>query len=161
MQSVLQFSRFCSQAYVSHSKRIAAEKKCREAVDLSNELPKDVILERTSALSLLASAIFLQQRYAEAIPIYQQALDMDRGYRKPDDADLARDHCNLARAFAMTSCLALRVHLLQRRMDARLSKRRCVAMIQKELVRPLAAGMSKGFVSAWELAPETPKEEKK
>jgi hypothetical protein len=37
------------------------------------------------------------------------------------------------------------------------SKRRCVAFISKNVVVPLAAGQSKGFVSAWQLAPEEPK----
>lgn len=39
------------------------------------------------------------------------------------------------------------------------SKRRCIAFIDKGVVVPLAAGMSKGFVSAWQLDPEGPKAE--
>jgi tetratricopeptide (TPR) repeat protein len=78
-----------------------AEQKCRNAVALSDRLPSDVVLERSDARSLLANAIFLQRRFSDAIPIYEQALDLDRGYRKPDDADLASDYANLGRAYAM------------------------------------------------------------
>lgn len=78
-----------------------AEQRCRDAVALSDNLPSEVVLERTDARSLLANAIFLQRRFSDAIPIYEQALDLDKGYRKPDDADLASDYANLGRAYAM------------------------------------------------------------
>jgi len=83
-----------------------AERKCRKAVDISDELPKDVILERSSARALLANSIYLQRRFQEAIPLYEQALALDKGYRKPDDADLASDYANLGRAYAGTGDLA-------------------------------------------------------
>lgn len=78
-----------------------AEQRCRDAVALSDNLPSEVVLERSEARSLLANAIFLQRRFSDAIPIYEQALDLDKGYRKPDDADLASDYANLGRAYAM------------------------------------------------------------
>lgn len=78
-----------------------AETKCREAVEISNQLPKEVVLERSGARSLLANSIFLQKRFEESIPIYEDALKLDQGYRKPDDADLASDYWNLGRAYAM------------------------------------------------------------
>lgn len=78
-----------------------AEQKCRDAVALSDNLPREVVLERSDAKSLLANAIFLQHRFSEAIPLYEQALNLDKGYRKPDDADLATDYANLGRAYAM------------------------------------------------------------
>jgi TonB family protein len=80
----------------------AAETKCREAVEISNRLPKEVVLERSGAMSLLANSIFLQKRFEESIPVYEEALKLDLGYRKPDDADLASDYWNLGRAYAMT-----------------------------------------------------------
>jgi TonB family protein len=83
-----------------------AERKCRDAVEISNELPKEIILERSGARGLLANAIFLQKRYQEAIPLYEEALALDKGYLKPDDADLATDYANLGRAYAMTGGLA-------------------------------------------------------
>ena len=79
-----------------------AETKCREAVEISDRLPKEVVLERSGARSLLANLIFLQKRFEESIPIYEEALKLDQGYRKPDDADLASDYWNLGRACAMT-----------------------------------------------------------
>jgi TonB family protein len=91
---------------VNKGEYAAAEAKCREAVELSNRLPKDVILERSSARSLLANTIYLQRRYAEAIPIYEDALHLDQGYLKPDDADLASDYWNLGRAYGMVGQIA-------------------------------------------------------
>jgi TonB family protein len=79
-----------------------AEPKCRQAVEISNSLPKEVVLERSDARSLLANSIFLQRRFSEAIPIYEEALELDKGYRKPDDADLASDYANLGRAYGVT-----------------------------------------------------------
>jgi TonB family protein len=86
---------------ITAAKYSDAEQKCRQAVALSNELPSAVILERSDAKSLLANALFLQHRLSEAIPLYEEALELDKGYRKPDDADLASDYANLGRAYAM------------------------------------------------------------
>lgn len=83
-----------------------AERKCRQAVQISNDLPKDVVLERSHARGLLANSIFAQRRFEEAIPLYEEALALDEGYRKPDDADLATDYENLGRAHAMVGQLA-------------------------------------------------------
>jgi tetratricopeptide (TPR) repeat protein len=82
------------------------EKKCREAVEISNELPKDVILERSSARSLLAHSILNQGRIKESIPIYEEALTLDKGFRESNDADLATDYANLGRAHALLGELA-------------------------------------------------------
>jgi TonB family protein len=86
---------------VNAEKYTDAEQRCRQAVALSNELPSEVILERSDAKTLLANTIFLQHRFSEAISLYEQALELDKGYRKPDDADLASDYANLGRAYAM------------------------------------------------------------
>ncbi len=82
-----------------------AEKECRKAVEISNGLPKEVVLERSGARALLANAIFLQKRPAEAIPLYEEALELDKGYRQSDDADLASDYWNLGRAYFATGDL--------------------------------------------------------
>ena len=71
------------------TKFIDAEVKCREVVELSNQLPKDAVLERSDALSLLANDLVSQRRFAESIPFYERALELGRGYLKTDDADLA------------------------------------------------------------------------
>jgi tetratricopeptide (TPR) repeat protein len=73
----------------------------REAVEISNELPKDVILERSSARSLLAHSILNQGRIKESIPLYEEALTLDKGFLKSNDADLASDYANLGRAYAL------------------------------------------------------------
>jgi TonB family protein len=83
-----------------------AELKCREAVEISNNLPKEVVLERSDALSMLANVIFSQRRFADAIPLYEQSLALDKGYRESDDADLASDYANLGRAYAVTGRLS-------------------------------------------------------
>lgn len=83
-----------------------AERECRNAVEISNALPQEVVLERSGARTLLAHSLFLQGRVAEAIPWYEQALDLDKGYRKPNDADLATDYANLGRAYAKSGELA-------------------------------------------------------
>jgi TonB family protein len=83
-----------------------AEQKCRQAVELSNQLPKEVVLERSGALTQLAHSIYLQGRFSDSIPIYQDALDLDKGYRKSNDADLASDYANLGRAYAKAGDLS-------------------------------------------------------
>jgi tetratricopeptide (TPR) repeat protein len=88
------------------TKFVEAEAKCREAVDTSSQLPKDAVLERSDALSLLGNDILSQQRFEESIPLYEKALEIDQGYRKADDADLASDYENLGRAFALTGGLS-------------------------------------------------------
>jgi TonB family protein len=93
------------RSLVNAGKYAEGELKCREAVEISNELPKDVILERSGARAMLANSIFLQNRYAEAVPIYEEALALDKGYLKPNDADLASDYENLGRAYAVTGDL--------------------------------------------------------
>ena len=85
---------------------VEAEPKCRQAVEISNNLPKEVVLERGGALSLLANAIFLQSRFTEAVPLYEQALELDKGYLGPDDADLASNYANLGRAYGAIGDLA-------------------------------------------------------
>jgi len=84
-----------------------AEPKCREAAELSLKLPIEAVLERSSAISTLANVIFLQRRFAESLPYYSRALELDEGYRKPDDADLATDYENVGRAYGATGNLEL------------------------------------------------------
>jgi TonB family protein len=93
------------RSLVQSAKYAEAEPKCRQAVEISDNLPKEVVLERTGALSMLANAIFLQRRFSEAIPLYERALELDKGYRKPDDADLATEYANLGRAYGVTGNL--------------------------------------------------------
>jgi hypothetical protein len=50
------------------------EKACSEAVDLSNKLPSDAILERSTAQSLLGNALILEGKTDESLLHYQEAL---------------------------------------------------------------------------------------
>ena len=88
------------RSLIKDGKYTEAEPACREALEISNTLPKEVVLERSTALSLLANCIFLQRRSSEAIPFYERALELDNGYVRPDDADLASDYENLGRAYS-------------------------------------------------------------
>jgi len=94
------------RSLIHASKLAEAETKCREAVEISNQLPKDAVLERSDALSLLANDLLSQRRFADSIPLYEKALGLDQGYRKADDADLATEYQNLGRAFALTGDLS-------------------------------------------------------
>jgi len=86
---------------VNSGKLREAEKTCGDAVEISNQLPPGSVLERSGARSFLAHAILLQRRFSEAIPLYEEALKLDQGYLKPNDADLATDYANLGRAYFM------------------------------------------------------------
>lgn len=76
-----------------------AEKTCSQAIDLSNKLPSDAVLERSEVQSLLGHALLLQGKTEEALPHYQEALSLDQTILKPNDADLASKYANLGRAY--------------------------------------------------------------
>jgi TonB family protein len=83
-----------------------AEKKCAEALALSDQLPADRILERSESRTMLAHSLLGERRLNDAIPLYEKALDIRRGSEDSDkDADFATDHVNLARAYLMTGQL--------------------------------------------------------
>ena len=92
---------------LNRGKYAEAEAECRRAVKLSNELPATAVLEHSEPRALLGNAIFLQDRVKESIPLYEEALKLDKGYAKPDDADLATDYENLARARAANGDLEI------------------------------------------------------
>jgi TonB family protein len=94
------------RALLNEGKYADAEGHCRHAVSVSNELPKNVVLERSEARALLGNSIYLQRRFQEAIPLYEEALALDKRHRKPDDADLATAYANLGRAYAGAGELA-------------------------------------------------------
>jgi TonB family protein len=76
-----------------------AEKTCSQAIDLSNQLPSDAVLERSEVQSLLGHALLRQGKTEEALPHYQEALSLDQTILKPNDADLASNYANLGRAY--------------------------------------------------------------
>jgi TonB family protein len=82
-------------------KGVEAEKKCNEAVILADQLPQNRVLERSSARTFLGHALFQQHRYAEAVPLYEKAVEIRKNYENSgSDADFASENANLARAYA-------------------------------------------------------------
>lgn len=91
---------------VHDGKNSDAEKKCSEAVSLSDELPTNRIIERSSSRTFLAHSLVAERRPDEAIPLYEKALEIYRGVEHSDrDADFASDHANLARAYFLVGKL--------------------------------------------------------
>jgi TonB family protein len=83
-----------------------AEAECKQAVALSNNLPKDRVAERAGVLSSLANALLGQHRAEEAVPLYEQALALDKTTLKPDSALVAADYWRLAVVYAATKDVA-------------------------------------------------------
>jgi TonB family protein len=85
---------------VRDGKNSDAEKKCSEAVALSDDLPASRIIERSSSRTFLAHALIADHRPDEAIPLHQKALEIRKGVEHSEsDADFAAEHANLARAY--------------------------------------------------------------
>lgn len=83
-----------------------AEKKCLQAVTLADQLPENRVLERSSAQTFLGHSLFHQHRFAEAIPVYEKALEIRKHYEHSDrDADFAEDNANLGRAYFVSGQL--------------------------------------------------------
>lgn len=85
---------------VHEGKNSDAEKKCSEAVALSDELPANRLIERSSSRTFLAHALIAERRPDDAIALYQKALEIRKGVEHSErDADFASEHANLARAY--------------------------------------------------------------
>ncbi|HKI26662.1 MAG TPA: TonB family protein [Candidatus Sulfotelmatobacter sp.] len=86
--------------FVKQGKATDAELKCRETVAISDQLPDSKVLERSDARVFLGHALYLQHKYADAVPVYQQAVDIRRPYEhSARDADFASENASLARAY--------------------------------------------------------------
>jgi TonB family protein len=83
-----------------------AEKNCSQAVELSNQLPKDRISERSSVRILLANALMAQHQPPAAIPLYEQALELDKIHLSSSDPAIAADYRRLGGAYAAAHDLA-------------------------------------------------------
>lgn len=82
-------------------KSVEADKKCNGAVVLADQLPQNRVLERSSARTFLGHALFQQHRFAEALPLYEKAVEIRKNYENSgSDADFASENANLARAYA-------------------------------------------------------------
>ena len=83
-----------------------AEKRCSEAVALSDDLPANRIIERSSSRTFLAHALVGERRPNDAIQLYEKALEIYRGVEHSErDADFASDYANLARAYFLVGQL--------------------------------------------------------
>lgn len=85
---------------VHEGKNSDAEEKCSEAVALSDELPANRLIERSSSRTMLGHVLIAEHRPDEAIPLYQKALEIRKGVEHSEkDADFASENANLARAY--------------------------------------------------------------
>ena len=48
---------------------------------------------------MLANTLFLLRRFSDAVPLYEQALELDKGRLAADDADLGASYANVGRAY--------------------------------------------------------------
>jgi len=91
---------------VRDGKNSDAEKECSEAVALSDGLPANRLIERSSSRTFLAHALIAERKPDEAIPLYQKALEIAKGVEHSEsDADFASEHTNLARAYFLVGQL--------------------------------------------------------
>ncbi len=82
-------------------KSVEAEKRCKEAVTLADQLPQNRVIERSSARTFLGHALFQQHKFEEALPLFEKAVEIRKNYEKSgSDADFASENANLARDYA-------------------------------------------------------------
>jgi protein TonB len=92
---------------VKQGKATDAEQKCRETLTLSDQLPENRVLERSTSREFLGHVLYRQQRFAESIPLYEKAVEIRRPYEHSDsDADFASENASLARAYAALGSLS-------------------------------------------------------
>jgi len=91
---------------VRDGKDSEAEKGCSQAVALSDDLPANRLIERSSSRTFLAHSLVGEHRPDDAIPLYEKALEIYEGVEHSErDADFASDHANLARAYFLVGQL--------------------------------------------------------
>jgi TonB family protein len=84
-----------------------AEPKCREALALADQLPENRVLERSEARTFLGHCLYRQDKFSDAIPLYEKAIDFAKSYEHSErDADFASDNANLARAYGAVGRLS-------------------------------------------------------
>jgi TonB family protein len=84
-----------------------AEPKCRQALSLSDQLPENRVLERSSAREFVGHVLYRQNKFAESVPFYEKAVEIRSTYEHSDsDADFASDNASLARAYAAVGKLS-------------------------------------------------------
>jgi TonB family protein len=86
---------------LKQGKDAEAERKCRETLALSDQLPDNRILERSDARVFLAHALFRQRKFNDSLPLYEESVEIRKAEEHSDrDADFASENASLARAYA-------------------------------------------------------------
>lgn len=89
------------------AKDAEAEPKCRDALALSDQLPENRVLERSSAREFVGHVLYRQHKFAESVPLYEKAVEIRGATQHSDsDADFADDNASLARAYAAVGKLS-------------------------------------------------------
>jgi TonB family protein len=82
---------------VNRHEAVKAEDICRESLRIAEKMHPNAVLERGSANTWVAHSLFLQRKFAEALPFYETAIRVDEARLEEDDADLASEYANLGR----------------------------------------------------------------
>jgi TonB family protein len=84
-----------------------AEKECREALTLADQLPENRVLERSEARAFLGHCLYREHEFADSIPLYEKAVEIRRPYEHSEsDADFASYNASLARAYGAVGRLS-------------------------------------------------------
>lgn len=78
-----------------------AEVSCRLAVSLSEKLPREQVLERSSALQSLAVVLLLQRKPQEPVVLLNKALEVSQSVIDDDDAETGELYFVLANAHSL------------------------------------------------------------
>jgi TonB family protein len=88
----------CRASLEAHKLNDAA-KHCQKSIDLADRLPMERANERRLAYSFTGQAFFEQRKFDTALGFYQHELDIAVRSLKPDEAELAYAHHDVALAF--------------------------------------------------------------
>jgi len=76
-----------------------AEADCREALDLANQFPYQRELEKSGSYQSLGMVLVGEKRYADAISLYRQSLNILRSRLTEHDAELGEVYAHIAIAY--------------------------------------------------------------
>jgi len=91
---------------VQQKQYMDAETSCMTAVQLVEKLPPDRQNERRMAYELLGHSLFFQRKFADALSLYQQELEVAQGNLEPYEAELAYAYRDVAHSLHATGDLA-------------------------------------------------------
>jgi tetratricopeptide (TPR) repeat protein len=78
---------------------VKAELSCRTAITLVEKLPKQHVLERSSARLALAVALLWQRKIGEAIPLINASIDIGKSVIDDSDAEMGERYFLLGQAY--------------------------------------------------------------